>query len=58
MRNYQIEHDNGTDGQTWVRAHLDYDCLAAQYATKALAEEDASHMREENKGIRFRVIER
>jgi len=55
---YQIEHDNGTDGQTWVRAHLDYSEIDADYSTLDAAEEIAAQSRKDYEGIRFTVRER
>jgi len=55
---YQIEHDNGTDGQTWVRAHLDFDEIEAEYATAEAAETVAAQARIDHEGIRFAVRER
>jgi len=55
---YQIEHDNGTDGQTWLRAYRDYDEIAAEYDTEDEANAVAKQARIDYSEIRFRVVER
>lgn len=52
---YQIEHDNGTDGQTWVRAYRDFGEIKAEYCSEDEALEVAEQARADYDGIRFTV---
>lgn len=55
---YQIEHDNGTDGGTWLRAYCDYDEIKDEYKGRKAASAVAKQARIDYPEIRFRIVER